>query len=133
MTMTDPIADLLTRIRNGLQVRKRAVEIPSSRMKSSVALILKEEGYIRDIEAFQDSKGFGHLRIFLKYGEDGLPAIQEIRRVSKPGRRVYAGSRSLPTVRRGLGTAILTTSKGVLSVRKAEELGVGGEVLCTVF
>ncbi len=133
MTMTDPIADLLTRIRNGLQVRKRTVEIPSSRAKSNLALILKEEGYIKDVEAFEDSQGFGHLRIHLKYGEDGIPAIQEIRRVSKPGRRVYAGARSLPTVRRGLGIAILTTSRGIVSVRKAEELGVGGEVLCTVF
>lgn len=133
MTMTDPIGDLFTRIRNGLRVRRKTVDVPSSAFKSRVALVLKEEGYIKDVEAVTDDCGFPALRIHLKYNEDGGPVLSELRRVSKPGCRIYAGARSIPKVRRGLGTTILSTPKGILSGRKAEEMGVGGEVLCTVF
>ncbi|TAH34939.1 MAG: 30S ribosomal protein S8 [Planctomycetota bacterium] len=133
MTMTDPIGDLLTRIRNGLQVRRKSVDMPSSRLKSSLALVLKEEGYIKDVEALADERGFALLRVHLKYDEDGAPAISEIQRVSKPGCRIYSGAKKIPVVRRGLGTTILSTPKGVLSGRKAAELGVGGEILCTLF
>ncbi len=133
MTMTDPIADMLTRIRNGILVRRKVVEIPSSRMKAAVALVLKEAGYLEEVESGQDERGFPLLRLKLRYDRDGVPAITEIRRVSKPGCRVYAGVREIPVVKRGLGTAVLSTNKGVMSGRKAAELGVGGEVLCTVF
>lgn len=133
MTMTDPIADMLTRIRNGIQVRRKQVDVPSSRVKSSVALVLKDEGYLQDVEASQDERGFGLLRLTLKYDEYGRSAISEIRRVSKSGCRIYAGAKDVPQVRRGLGITILSTSRGIMSHRKAQELGVGGEVLCSVF
>ncbi|HEX9793135.1 MAG TPA: 30S ribosomal protein S8 [Planctomycetota bacterium] len=133
MTMTDPVADMLTRIRNGIQVRKKAILIPSSRLKSGIALVLKDEGYIKEIEAETDDRGFGVLRVHLKYDGDGVPAITELQRISKPGRRVYAGVRDIPQVRRGLGTTILSTPKGVMSGRKAAEAGVGGELLCSIF
>ena len=133
MTMTDPIADMLTRIRNGIQVRRKQVELPNSKVKASIALVLKEEGYLQEIEADTDDKGFGRLRLHLKYDPDGASAITELTRVSKPGCRVYAGASQVPTVRRGLGTSIVSTSQGVMSGRKAAELGVGGEVICTVF
>ncbi len=133
MTMTDPLADMLTRIRNGIQVRRKQVDVPSSRLKSAVALVLKDEGYISEIEATEDERGFGVLRLSLKYDEDGNNAISEITRMSKPGCRIYAGANDVPVIRRGLGTTILSTSNGVMSHRKAKELGVGGEVLCSVF
>ncbi len=133
MTMTDPIADMLTRIRNGIQVRKRFVDVPSSRIKSEIALVLKEEGFLTDIETADGAKGFPMLRLQLRYDQDDQPAIQEIKRISKPGCRVYSDCKTLPQVRRGLGVVILTTSKGVMSGVKAAEAGVGGEVLCTVF
>ncbi|MBC8327599.1 MAG: 30S ribosomal protein S8 [Planctomycetes bacterium] len=133
MTMTDPIADMLTRIRNGIQVRRKFVDVPSSKLKSAVALALKDEGYIGEIETSEDERGFGVLRLALKYDEDGRNAITEIKRVSKPGCRAYAGAQDVPVVRRGLGTTILSTSKGVMSHRRAKELCIGGEVLCSVF
>lgn len=133
MTMTDPIADLLTRVRNGLQVRKRFVDVPTSRIKSNIALVLKDEGYLSDVESIENERGFATLRLSLKYDQDGAPAIRELKRISTPGRRVYADSTHAPKVRGGLGISILTTSKGVMSGRKAAEAGVGGEVLCTVF
>lgn len=133
MTMTDPVSDLLTRIRNGLTVRRKSVDVPSSALKSRIALVMKEEGWIRDVEAVQDARGFAALRIHLKYRDDGRPALSTIRRVSKPGCRVYSSAREIPQVRRGLGTTILSTPKGVLSDRRARELGVGGEVLCTLY
>ncbi|MCH2100696.1 MAG: 30S ribosomal protein S8 [Planctomycetes bacterium] len=133
MTMTDPIADMLTRVRNGLQVQKRFVDVPSSRMKSNIALVMKDEGYLTEVESMQDAQDFPVLRLHLKYDQDGAPVIRELKRVSKPGCRVYADSTRAPKVRGGLGISILTTSKGVMSGRKAAEAGVGGEVLCTVF
>ncbi len=133
MTMSDPIADMLTRIRNGIQVRKKFVDVPSSKLKSSLALALKDEGYVKEVQAVRDPSGFTSLRVELKYDPDGVNAITEIRRISKPGCRVYSGVQDVPEVRRGLGVSILSTSKGVMSHRKAMELGVGGEILCTVF
>ena len=133
MTMTDPIADMLTRVRNGLQVRKRFVDVPSSRIKSNIALVLKEEGYLGEVESMQNERGHASLRLHLKYDQDGVPVIRELKRVSTPGCRVYADSTHAPKVRGGLGISILTTSQGVMSGRKAAEAGVGGEVLCTVF
>lgn len=133
MTMTDPVADMLTRIRNAIQVRRKTVDVPSSKLKSGIALVLKEEGYIRDVNPEKDDQGFPLLRVHLKYDMDGVPAITELHRYSKPGRRVYTSQKDIPVVRRGLGTAILTTPKGVVTGKKAAELGVGGEILCTVF
>lgn len=133
MTMTDPIADMLTRIRNGIQVRKKSVDLPSSKAKSRIALLLKDQGYIREVEALEDTKGFATLRLHLKYDNDGRSAISEITRISKPGRRVYVGAREIPEVRRGLGTAVLSTSKGLMTGSQAIESGVGGEVICTIF
>lgn len=132
MANTDPIADMLTRIRNGILVRRKSVDVPASRLKSALALALKDEGYLKDVEAV-DEAGRSTLRLHLKYDRDGECAIHEIRRVSKPGARIYTHSKNLTQVRRGLGRTIVTTSKGVMSGRRAAELGVGGEVLCTIF
>ncbi len=132
MTMTDPIADMLTRIRNGIQVRRDHVDVPASKLKSGVALVLKEEGYVEDVEVIE-ARPQSTLRIHLKYDRNGVPAIQEIRRVSKPGCRIYTHARGLTQVRGGLGRTIVTTSKGVMSGAKAAAEGIGGEVLCTVF
>jgi small subunit ribosomal protein S8 len=133
MTMTDPIADMLTRIRNGIQVRRKSVDMPTSKMKSSIALTMKEEGYLSEVEIVDEGGPRNLLRLHLKYDRDGNPAIQELTRVSKPGCRVYRSSDLVPLVRRGLGTTIITTSKGIMSGRKAREMGVGGEIVCTIF
>ena len=132
MANTDPIADMLTRIRNGILVRRKSVDVPASRLKSSLALTLKEEGYLRDVEVVE-VEGRSTLRLTLKYDRDGESAIHEITRISKPRARIYTHSKNLTQVRRGLGRTIVTTSKGVMSGRQATELGVGGEVLCTIF
>ncbi|MDA1112837.1 MAG: 30S ribosomal protein S8 [Planctomycetota bacterium] len=133
MTMTDPIADMLTRIRNGFSVRLKSVDMPTSKIKSAIALTMKEEGYLNDVEIVEDGAPRNILRLHLKYDRDGNPAIQELDRISKPGCRVYRSSELVPLVRRGLGVTIITTSKGVMSGRKAKEMGVGGEILCTIF
>lgn len=133
MANTDPIADMLTRIRNGILVRRKTVDVPASRLKSALALVLKEEGYLKDVEVVIGASGRSSLKLFLKYDRDGESAIHEIQRVSKPGARIYTHSKNLTQVRRGLGRTIVTTSKGVMSGRTAAELGVGGEVLCTIF
>jgi len=133
MTMTDPIADMLTRIRNAILVGKKDVSIPASKMKSSIALVLKDEGYINNVQSVDGNGPQDEIRIELKYDQDGISAIQEIKRISTPGCRVYTGSKDSPVFRRGLGVSILTTPKGVMSGRKAAEECVGGEVLCTVF
>ncbi len=130
MSMTDPIADLLTRIRNGQRARKTAVTMPSSTAKVAVARVLKDEGYIGDYRVSEDGAK-ASLEIDLKYFE-GEPVIEKIRRVSKPGLRVYRGKDELPTVIGGLGVAIVSTSKGVMSDRQARSDGVGGEVICIV-
>ncbi|MDV3238209.1 MAG: 30S ribosomal protein S8 [Gammaproteobacteria bacterium] len=130
MSMSDPIADLLTRIRNGQAANKTQVAMPASKAKQSVANVLKNEGYISDF-AVQDVDGKPQLIITLKYYE-GRPVIESLQRVSRPGLRIYKGKDELPKVLGGLGVAIVSTSKGVMSDREARALGEGGEVLCTV-
>jgi small subunit ribosomal protein S8 len=132
MNMTDPIADLLTRIRNGLIARHQYVLVPGSKMKIAIARILKEEGFIKDVEILRDNPQ-RTLKIWLKYANGKEPVITGLRRVSKPGLRVYTGKRELPRVLGGLGLAILSTPKGIMTERKARRLGVGGETLCYVW
>ncbi len=132
MSMTDPIADLLTRIRNGLNAGKRWVEIPSSIEKKRIVFILKEEKYIEDFILIDD-KGRKQSRVFLKYDYQGKPVISVIERVSKPGLRVYKGKKELPRVLDGLGISIMSTSKGVISNKMAKKFGVGGEIICNVW
>jgi len=130
--MSDPIADLLTRIRNAQRAGKRWVEVPSSNLKKRICLILKEEHFIRDFILVTDNKQ-GMLRIFLSYDQNSDSVIEGITRISRPGRRVYVAANNLPRVRGGLGIAILTTSKGVVSNKIARRLKVGGEILCHVW
>ncbi len=132
MAMTDPIADMLTRIRNALMSGKEKVDIPMSYLKEGIARILKDEGYIKDYRVLKDSKQ-GVLRVTLKYVEQETPAIIHLERISKPGRRVYVGSREIPKVLNGLGIAILSTSKGVVADRESRRMKVGGEVLCYIW
>ncbi|AIF68316.1 MULTISPECIES: 30S ribosomal protein S8 [Bacillaceae] len=132
MVMTDPIADMLTRIRNANTVRHEKLELPASKLKKDVADILKREGFIRDYEFVEDDKQ-GVLRIFLKYGKNDERVITGIKRISKPGLRVYAKSTEIPRVLNGLGIAVVSTSKGVLSDKEAREQAVGGEVLAYVW
>jgi len=132
MNMTDPIADMLTRIRNGLIGRHQYVLVPGSKMKIAIARILKEEGFLKDFEILRDNPQ-RTLKIWLKYANGKEPVISGLRRVSKPGLRVYTGKRELPRVLGGLGLAILSTPKGIMTERKARRLGVGGEVLCYVW
>jgi len=132
MTMTDPIADLLTRIRNGIGARKKLISMPTSSVKAAMCEVLKREGYIEGFEVVADGIA-GSLRIQLKYDSDGLSAIREIQRGSKPGRRQYYDIRNLPRVLNGHGIAVLSTSKGVMSDREARKQRVGGEYLCTVY
>jgi small subunit ribosomal protein S8 len=129
--VTDPIADMLTRIRNGIQARHPRVDMPSSKLKVELARILKEEGYISNFKVGDDGKK-KVLKVFLKYGTDGTNAIASIDRVSKPGRRVYVGAHEVPRILGGLGVSILTTPRGVLTGKAARKAGVGGEVLCSV-
>jgi|SRR5690625_383127 len=132
MVMTDPIADMLTRIRNANVVRHTQLELPSSKLKAEIADILKREGYIRDYEVVEDNKQ-GVLRLFLKYGSNNERVITGLKRISKPGLRVYAKADEVPRVLNGLGTAIVSTSKGVLSDREARSQSVGGEILAYVW
>lgn len=132
MVMTDPIADMLTRIRNANAVRHESVEIPASKIKRQIAEILKREGYIRDAEYIDDGKQ-GVIRIFLKYGPNNERVITGLKRISKPGLRVYAKSTEIPRVLRGLGIAILSTSKGVMTDKEARKAKVGGEVLAYIW
>lgn len=134
MSMTDPIADMLTRIRNGIQSHHDRVEMPSSKLKVEVARILRAEGFISNYKVVaEDGKPQASLRVYLKYSEDGEPVIHGIERVSRPGRRVYRGKEEIPKVLGGLGLAIVSTSRGVLSGTEAARTGVGGEVLCQVW
>ncbi|MGR3540352.1 MAG: 30S ribosomal protein S8 [Hasllibacter sp.] len=130
--MNDPIGDMLTRIRNAQMRGKSTVSTPASKLRGWVLDVLKDEGYIRGYESGQDAKGHPTLEVELKYYE-GVPVIRELKRVSKPGRRVYMASRDLPSVRQGLGVSIVSTPKGVMSDTNARSANVGGEVLCTVF
>ena len=133
MSMSDPIADFLTRVRNGLSAKKRWVDVPSSSLKKRISLVLKEEKYINDFFFIKSDGNKEKIRIFLKYDYNGDPVIENIKRVSKPGLRVYVGAGEAPRVLDGLGVSIISTSKGVLSNKKAKQLGVGGELLCEVF
>ncbi len=132
MNITDPIADMLTRIRNANSSKHKTVDIPSSKMKLAIADILLKEGYIKSMEEINsDSQGI--IRITLKYSENGTRVIDGLKRISKPGLRVYAGKEELPKVLNGLGIAIISTSKGIKTDKQARELGVGGEVLAYVW
>src|SRR5687768_15134834 len=134
MSMTDPIADMLTRIRNGIQSHHDRVEMPTSKLKVEVAKILKSEGFISNYKVVtEEGKPQASLRVYLKYSDDGEPVIHGIERVSRPGRRVYRGKEAIPKVLGGLGLANVSTSKGVLSGSEAARTGVGGEVLCQVW
>jgi len=128
---TDPIADMLTRIRNGLRARHQRVEMPASKLKVEIARILKEEGYITNYKASEEGKK-KVLRVFLRYGTNGESVISSLERVSKPGRRVYVAAREVPRVMGGLGVNILTTPRGVMTGKSARKAGIGGEVLCSV-
>jgi len=132
VTMTDPIADMLTRVRNANSVKHEFVDMPASKLKLEVARVLKEQGYIRDYRAIDDGKQ-GILRIYLKYGPNMEHVMSGIKRISKPGRRVYAKKNEIPRVLGGLGIAVLSTSRGVMTDKDARGAGVGGEVLCYVW
>jgi len=133
MAMSDPLADMLTRIRNAVMVKKSSVEIPKSNTKVEIARVLKEEGYIADYSLAQKEGAQGTLTIDLKYDEDGGPVISGIQRVSKPGLRQYAKAGEIPQVLNGLGIAIVSTSKGILTDRNAKAQNTGGEILCEVW
>jgi small subunit ribosomal protein S8 len=130
MSMSDPIADMLTRIRNGQQAEKTSVLMPSSKVKKAIAQVLKDEGYIEDF-AVSEVEGLPQMEVVLKYYA-GRPVIEKIERVSRPGLRIYKGRGDLPKVMNGLGVAVVSTSQGVMTDRKARSIGVGGEVLCVV-
>ncbi len=132
MTINDPIADMLTRIRNAGMARQQETSMPTSKILVAVAKILQQEGYIGGFHV-EERRPVSVLRIELKYGSNRAHAIREVKRVSKPGLRVYANKDEIPTVRSGLGTSIVSTSQGVLSGREARHRGIGGEVLCTVW
>lgn len=130
--LTDPIADMLTRIRNSLLIRNEKIDMPASRMKVEIAKILKDEGFIKSYKIIKDKKQ-GILRLTPKYGPDGKPLISGLKRVSTPGRRVYLGKEKMPKVMGGVGIAIITTSKGILTDKDCRREGVGGEVLCYIW
>jgi len=132
VNITDPIADMLTRIRNANNAKFKTVDVPASKMKKAIADVLLEEGYIKDFEEIDDGVQ-GILRITLKYDEKGNKVIAGLRRISKPGLRIYAGKDELPKVLNGLGTALISTSKGIMTDKKAREEGLGGEVLAYVW
>jgi len=132
MVMTDPIADFLTRIRNGNMVMHETVEVPGSKIKMSIADIMKREGYIKDYEYIEDGKQ-GIIRIYLKYGPNKEKVITGIKRISKPGLRVYVKTDEIPRVLGGLGTAVISTSKGLMTDKEARKAGLGGEVICYIW
>lgn len=132
MAMSDPIADMLTRIRNAVSARHERVDIPGSKLKRAIAQILKEEGFVKDFE-WVDETPQGIVRIYLKYGPNKTRAITGLRRISKPGLRVYVGKDEIPKVLGGLGIAVLSTSKGLMTDKRARAEGVGGEVLCYIW
>jgi small subunit ribosomal protein S8 len=131
MSLSDPIADMLTRIRNAVRINKKQVNIKASKICEGIAAVLKTEGYIEDFDRIDDGNQ-GILRIMLKYNQDGSSIINEIARTSKPGRRVYSSVEKLPRVLGGMGISIVSTSEGVMSDRSCREKNVGGEILCTV-
>lgn len=132
MGMTDPIADMLTRIRNGSSAKFSKVDIPASKIKIQIARILKDEGYIKNFKVIKDNRQ-GLLRLYLKFDEKNQQVIGSIERASRPSRRYYAKKDNIPKVLNGMGLSILTTSKGVMTEREARKYGVGGEIICTVW
>lgn len=132
MGMTDPIADMLTRIRNALMASYNSVDVPGSRMKINIAKVLKSEGFIKNFKLIDDKKQ-GIIKIYFKYDEKGEPIIDGLKRISKPGCRIYAKNDSIPKVLNGFGINILSTSKGIITDKQAREMGVGGEVICSVW
>ena len=133
MSMTDPIADMLTRIRNACTSKHRRVDMPNSKMKVEIARILKEANFINDFRTLETDEGRHVLRVVLKYAQGGHPVIRELKRVSTPGLRKYVGVGEIPRVRNGLGMAILSTSKGLMSDREARQANVGGELVAVVY
>jgi small subunit ribosomal protein S8 len=132
MAVIDPVADMLTRIRNGLMVRKTFVLVPSSKVKTAIAQVLLDEGFIQGYEV-TDERPQPNIRVWLKYDEKRRPILTNLKRVSKPGRRVYTGKRELPWVLSGMGVAIISTPRGLMTDREARRQGVGGEILCYVW
>jgi small subunit ribosomal protein S8 len=130
--MTDPIADMLTRIRNASKAKQEKVDIPSSKLKIEIAKILKDEGYVKNVKLVKDRRQ-GLIRVYLKYAEGEMPVIQGLKRISRPGRRIYAGNDSIPKVLAGLGTAIMSTPRGIQTGKQAKKANVGGEVICHVW
>lgn len=131
--VTDPIADMLTRIRNGSTAKLETVDIPCSKIKTELARILNEEGYIRNFEVRKEGPVNGIIRVHLKYSKDRKSSIAGIKRVSKPGLRIYAEKGKIPRILGGLGTVVLSTSKGILTGNQAKEIGIGGEIICSVW
>lgn len=132
MSQTDPIADMLTRIRNAALIKRKEVMMPFSKLKTEIAKIFKEEGYIRNFKVIDDNKQ-GILSLSLKYGDDNTSVIAGIRRISRPGRRLYCTRESIPKVLDGLGTAVISTSKGMMTDKRCADLGLGGEILCYIW
>ncbi len=132
MSFTDPVADFLTRIRNGIKARHQKIDVPASKLKLEIARILKEEGYVANYKATEE-EGKKVIRVYLKYGADNNAAISNVTRVSRPGCRVYVGKTDIPRVLGGLGINILTTPKGVMTGKQARKEGVGGEILCEIY
>jgi small subunit ribosomal protein S8 len=132
MSMTDPVADMLTRIRNANMVKLQKVDMPSSNLKVSIANVLKQEGFIKNYKVISDNLQ-GILRVYLKYIDEKDSVINEIKRVSKPGGRVYVKSEDIPVIKSGLGVAVLSTSKGVITDNAARKAGLGGELICTIW
>jgi small subunit ribosomal protein S8 len=132
MSVSDPVADFLTGIRNAIRAKHRKLDVPSSQLKTEIAKLLLRERYINNYKMVQD-KGHGLLRVYLKYTASETPVITGIRRVSSPGRRVYVNHREIPKVMNGMGTTVLSTSKGLMTDREAREAGLGGEVMCQVW
>lgn len=132
MSMTDPISDLLTRVRNAILAKHDRLDVPASKLKLRLCEVLKREGYIDDVE-YIEQKPQGVLRVFLRYNEEGVPAIRRLMRVSKPGRRVYRGAEEIKPVLNGLGVAVVSTSQGLLTDKEARSSRVGGEILCELW
>lgn len=132
MSLTDPVADFLARIRNAIKARHQKVDVPASKLKLEIARILKEEGYVSNFKPMEED-GKKIIRVYLKYGSDNQAAISSLSRISRPGCRVYVGNHEIPRILGGLGINILTTPKGVMTGRQARKEGVGGEVLCEVY
>jgi small subunit ribosomal protein S8 len=132
MSLTDPVADMLTRIRNAVSIKKKEINVPSSRIKVEIAKILKEEGFIKNFKVIDDNKQ-GVLNINLKYTDENQSVVSGVRRVSKPGCRIFCTKDSIPKIMNGLGIVIVSTSKGIATGKKCEELGVGGEVICYIW